>query len=63
MYKNQATKLFLSKYDELSPMKNLKEALNSEYVPWNGLYHHTYLRNYASFSLQVSSNLSILSVR
>jgi hypothetical protein len=30
-----------------------------EYAPWHVLYH-TSLRNYASFSLQVPSNLSLL---
>jgi hypothetical protein len=30
-----------------------------EYAPWNVLYH-TSLRNYAPFSLEVPSNLSIL---
>ncbi len=28
MYKNQATKVFLSKCDELSPIQNLQEVLN-----------------------------------
>jgi hypothetical protein len=42
----------------LSPIQSLIKR-SPEYGPWNVLYH-TSLRNYASFSLQVPSDLSIL---